>query len=171
MKDYPLATRWPVPAVPATVSGTRKRVIAQLRLWGVQLDPDTAATLELLASETVTNAVRYAHGAEIEITVAAEPGTVLIAVTDGSTDMPEVRRAREEDESGRGLFLMQALATEWGCTTAVGGKTVWLTFGLPPRPGRPPRRADPRRSGALADQARALRVAVQRAFTIRGTTA
>lgn len=132
--DFPLAMRWSVPALPASVAATRKRIVAQLRLWGVPLEADSVGTLELLASEAVTNAIRHGHGTTIEIALAARPGTVLLAVTDDSVTEPALRHANADEESGRGMFLVQALATRWGCVPEVIGKTVWLTLELPKRP-------------------------------------
>nr|WP_236075474.1 ATP-binding protein [Streptomyces coffeae] len=55
-----------------------------------------------------------------------------VEVSDASEVMPQPRRARPEDESGRGLALLTALADGWDAEPrACGiGKTVWFELKL-----------------------------------------
>ncbi|MGP9018846.1 SpoIIE family protein phosphatase [Streptomyces sp. BR1] len=86
-------------------------------------------SVELLVSEVVTNAVRYA---ERPVTLRLLKTDVLrCEVGDDSPQLPRQRRARETDEGGRGLFLVNRLARRWGATRLSGGKVVW--FELPTR--------------------------------------
>ncbi|MFE7478282.1 ATP-binding protein, partial [Streptomyces sp. NPDC057575] len=40
------------------------------------------------------------------------------------------RRARDMDEGGRGLFLVNRLAKRWGAARLSTGKVVWFEIGL-----------------------------------------
>ncbi|MEV4194767.1 ATP-binding protein, partial [Streptomyces toxytricini] len=44
------------------------------------------------------------------------------------------RRARETDEGGRGLFLVNRMARRWGATRLSSGKVVWFELTLPLQP-------------------------------------
>ncbi|MCP2336447.1 anti-sigma regulatory factor (Ser/Thr protein kinase) [Actinomadura rupiterrae] len=82
----------------------------------------------LLASETFTNAVLHGGGDKVEVSVDVQERSVVVAVTDGGSGMlPHV-----VDEpcalGGRGLFIVQALAREWGFDVLDGGGVrVWFS--------------------------------------------
>ncbi|MFI6112733.1 ATP-binding protein [Kitasatospora sp. NPDC051164] len=136
--------RWFLASTPATVGVARHRAVAQLRAWGYQFDPDTASTLALLVSEVVTNAVLHGKGDFLTIAVVARGEEVFVEVLDASNVAPSPRAAAPGDEGGRGMFLVEALASAWGIQPTPRGKAVWLTYTLPeqPVPARGRRRAD-----------------------------
>lgn len=91
--------------------------------------------VELLVSEVVTNAVRYA---ERPVTVRLLRTDVLrCEVGDDMPQLPRVRQAGPADEGGRGLFLVQKLARRWGATRLGTGKLVWFEMALPAPAGEP----------------------------------
>lgn len=100
----------------------RKFVDETLRRWdcGEQLDVVT-----LLVSEVVTNAIVHA-GTEFEVSVGLTADAVRIEVTDKQSVLPTPRDAADEDTSGRGLALLDALSSAWGVETRPGGKVVWF---------------------------------------------
>jgi hypothetical protein len=51
---------------------------------------------------------------------------MLIRVWDASSQMPARQDARPDDESGRGLMLVDCLASEWGAYREENGKVVWV---------------------------------------------
>ena len=84
--------------------------------------------VELLTSEVVANAVRHGEG-PVTIDVACGADDVRIAVTDAGTDTPVVRHVGPEATGGRGMALLDHLATRWGLDRAqppATGKTVWF---------------------------------------------
>ncbi|MEU9338195.1 ATP-binding protein [Streptomyces sp. NPDC048290] len=83
---------------------------------------------ETLVSELVTNALRHGGG-DIRFRMRVRGGRVLIEVRDGSSVVPRVRHASVEDEHGRGLVLVDALADEWG--VSADGTTIWCALPLP----------------------------------------
>ncbi|WP_432097538.1 ATP-binding protein [Streptomyces sp. bgisy100] len=65
---------------------------------------------------------------------AREPAMLRIEVSDAATEHPILHKASEDEESGRGLFLIDALATAWGSHDRSPGigKTVWAECVLRP---------------------------------------
>jgi PAS domain S-box-containing protein len=60
--------------------------------------------------------------------------SVWVEVFDSDLRLPRIRSAGETDEGGRGLYLVDQLATRWGSRPTNDGKAVW--FELPLQPGR-----------------------------------
>jgi serine/threonine protein phosphatase PrpC len=61
---------------------------------------------------------------------------VWVEVFDGDLRLPRIRSAAETDEGGRGLYLVDQLATRWGSRPTKDGKAVW--FEVPVSPKREP---------------------------------
>ncbi|MFJ9060611.1 SpoIIE family protein phosphatase [Streptomyces sp. NPDC102409] len=111
---------WDFPADPAAVASARAAVTGKLTAWGLE---EQAFATELIVSELVTNAVRYAGGPVGLRLIRA--GVLLCEVTDPSNTQPRMRRARTTDEGGRGLFLVAQLSRRWGSRYGLTGKTIW----------------------------------------------
>ncbi|MFJ4467643.1 SpoIIE family protein phosphatase [Streptomyces sp. NPDC089424] len=120
LDDTTVAT-WNLPADTAAVSAARKHVTATMRTWG--LDGATSNTV-LIASELVTNAIRYAQP-PVSLRLIRGATGLTCEVTDGSTTSPHLRRARTFDEGGRGLFIVSQLTQRWGTRYHPQGKTIW----------------------------------------------
>ncbi|MFE7510733.1 SpoIIE family protein phosphatase [Streptomyces sp. NPDC057540] len=111
---------WEYPADPAAVHDARADVDARLGAWGLE---DLQFSTELIVSELVTNAIRYAGG---PVGLRLIRGPVLVCeVSDPSNTQPRLRRALITDEGGRGIFLIAQLAARWGCRYGARGKTIW----------------------------------------------
>ncbi|WP_405715860.1 ATP-binding protein [Streptomyces xanthophaeus] len=129
----------------AHVKSARNRVRQVAMDWGLALS--IVADLALLASELVTNALLHgqpARGCEIGVTLVLTPEHVRIEVRDAGNGLPEMRAAGEGEQSGRGLFLVDALSDRWGHITQVVGKTIYAEIDLKratPANGRPVVRA------------------------------
>ncbi|MEV8569609.1 SpoIIE family protein phosphatase [Streptomyces sp. NPDC051322] len=111
---------WEFPADPAVVAAAREATSRQLATWGLD---DLAFTTELVVSELVTNALRYAGG-PIGLRLIHEH-VLVCEVTDPSNTQPRLRRALCTDEGGRGLFLVAQLTARWGSRYDQSGKTIW----------------------------------------------
>lgn len=81
-------------------------------------------SMELLTTELVANAVRYA-GAAISVRILATSSGVRVEVSDDSPRRPVQRDPDPYAESGRGLWLVDALADRWGVDAHPAGKRVW----------------------------------------------
>ncbi|MEU2632497.1 ATP-binding SpoIIE family protein phosphatase, partial [Kitasatospora sp. NPDC007106] len=120
---------WTVDPDPAAVAKVRADATARLADWGLD---DLAFTTELVLSELVTNAIRYAGGPVGVRLIHAD--TLTCEVSDGSSTQPRMRRARLTDEGGRGLYLVAQLTDRWGSRYTAAGKTIWTEQELPTDP-------------------------------------
>lgn len=109
------------PSAPGKARGLVREVLVEWHL------DDLVDTAMLLSSELVTNAVRHA-GRRFDIVLERLPiGGLRLAVSDAASgDWPRVTNAGVDDEGGRGMWLVDKLATAWGTTSGRGGKTVWF---------------------------------------------
>lgn len=83
-------------------------------------------TAQLLVSELVTNAVAHA-GTAVEVECVPTEGGLRVSVWDGSRFLPSPGRPDEWDERGRGLVLVDTLASRWGAHRhSDNGKAVWF---------------------------------------------
>jgi serine phosphatase RsbU (regulator of sigma subunit)/anti-sigma regulatory factor (Ser/Thr protein kinase) len=117
---------WALPSELTSASRARSVIRRPLRRWGLT---DLLPTAELLVSELVTNAVRYAQG-RIGLRLVLEKALVC-EVLDDSAALPRLRHPDESDERGRGLQVVSQLAQRWGARRAASGKVVWCELPLP----------------------------------------
>ncbi|GAA2394990.1 hypothetical protein GCM10010420_20350 [Streptomyces glaucosporus] len=117
---------WRLPAEPRSVARARELACRQLADW--KLD-DLADTAELLVSELVTNALRHGEG-DIRLRLLLDR-TLVCEVWDAGLVQPRRRRARDTDEGGRGLQLVDLLSAGWGSRRTPRGKIVWFELDLP----------------------------------------
>ncbi len=125
--DEPLQIALPARAEAAS----RARSALRALLGPLGLDADAA---ELLVSELVGNAVRYAGEGEVLVHARVADGLLRVEVLDSSQVVPPLptRMPSADAESGRGLLLVEALAERWGAEPIPGGKRLW--FELTPDP-------------------------------------
>jgi anti-sigma regulatory factor (Ser/Thr protein kinase) len=120
----------------AEVARARALVGAALTSWGCATG--VVDDGRLLVSELLANAVRHAPGTWITLDVMQIGERLLVEVTDGSLAQPVVRQAGPREEQGRGMFLVQAIASAWGARRdRRGRKTTWCTLAVDGR-GAPP---------------------------------
>jgi anti-sigma regulatory factor (Ser/Thr protein kinase) len=113
---------------PEDAAPRRARRLARQALSRWDLD-DLTDPVELLVSEAVTNAVRYASR---PVTLRLLRTDVLrCEVGDDVPSLPRLREARAIDESGRGLVVINKLSNRWGATRTSTGKVVWFELRLP----------------------------------------
>ena len=89
------------------------------------ISPSASDVIQLLTTELVTNAIQHAHGA-VKVTAQISGDRIRIAVGDDSLGVPVPVTASSDDESGRGLALVDRLATRWGVEELPSGKVVWF---------------------------------------------
>lgn len=112
---------------PQSAGLARRFVRDRVRSWGVGTDEDDVA---LMVSELVTNVGLHAR-TEALVSVSLRDGCLRVEVTDRSPQPVEVRPHALGAETGRGLRIVDALASDWGVQQAPAGKTVW--FEVPAR--------------------------------------
>jgi anti-sigma regulatory factor (Ser/Thr protein kinase) len=111
--------------------------VGRARGWLEELLPDCEQleVLTLLVSECCTNAILHTDsgkpGGQFGFAVEWMPEAVKAMIIDqGSPAVPAITvkadDAAWEDESGRGLLLVDQLADAWGAADLPGGRIVWL---------------------------------------------
>ena len=132
----------PVDTAPAAARATLR---LSLTLWGLNhLTTDAEAiTSELVTNAIITSRDKAPPGTEprhvtFRLTVEPDQGELCIRVWDPDPTPPprDQPLANDDDESGRGLHIVNALSNRWGWHPAPnGGKYTWATIPLNPQAG------------------------------------
>ncbi|AZM64306.1 hypothetical protein DMA10_07740 [Streptomyces sp. WAC 01420] len=114
----------------AAVRELRHRLTQALLDWGEQ---DIADVAELLAAELLANAVQHAlpvnsDCARVTLSAHQDTGSLHVEVADPDPAPPVMRDAATDEEGGRGLALVDALADQWGVAERADGKVVWFSL-------------------------------------------
>lgn len=109
---------------------TEARLALRQALEAWQL-PELADDIEVAAGELLGNVLMHTEGGAVMILeVLPEPvRRVRLTVQDRSSVWPRRRSPGEAATSGRGLLMIDALATRWGVEPRGDGKAVWCDFG------------------------------------------
>lgn len=112
---------------PGEVERARNLVGASMRRWGL---PDDGGVAALLVTELVTNALRY--GAQPMRMIAKDVDAGLrIEIHDARVgEPPRLRPTTPDSSHGRGMMLVDALASRWGWSEFGGEKQVWFELDL-----------------------------------------
>jgi anti-anti-sigma regulatory factor/anti-sigma regulatory factor (Ser/Thr protein kinase) len=125
----PSLTRLHLHLPPLTTSPAIARSLVEYACDSWRLD-DLADRARLIMSEIVSNAVVHAM-TDLDVTVVLRRDYLILQVRDRSLDTPrspDVDADSPYAEHGRGLRLVDMLATSWGSSTGEHGKTVWVTL-------------------------------------------
>ncbi|MQS14092.1 ATP-binding protein [Streptomyces kaniharaensis] len=124
------------PRHPRTPGRARVQLLRQAFEW--QVPDESTEIAALLLSELVTNSCHHARAPRDRLIgvrlLLPSPTLFRVEVSDARPDLPVPRHAAPDDESGRGLELVAALATSWGAHPrgeGYIGKTVWFELVLP----------------------------------------
>ncbi|MFE6056772.1 ATP-binding protein [Kitasatospora sp. NPDC056446] len=106
------------------------RQLLRAYLAGLPFGERYRDTAELLLGELFANAVQHGDAPDdrrIEVRFSLVRDRLRIEVHDAGSGRPSVRSSSPDDECGRGMFLVDALAERWGCCPRSGGigKFVW----------------------------------------------
>jgi len=110
-----------------SVRQARSLIRDPLKRWGLE---DLVPITELLVSELVTNAIKYAKG-DILLRLVLESDSLVCEVHDPSPALPRVLQVDRDAENGRGLHVVSQLATRWGARRTHAGKVVWCEQTVP----------------------------------------
>jgi len=141
-----------LPAHPLSVSIARTYVARILTNWE---RADLSDDAQLVASELLTNAIKAtlaAHqpNAEEPLVHGKHAGyechpwvglhqlgdDLVVEVWDCNRHPPKLRAPESSETGGRGLQVIDTLATSWGYRwPKTGGKIVWATLGVSPMTG------------------------------------
>jgi DNA-binding CsgD family transcriptional regulator/anti-anti-sigma regulatory factor len=114
---------------PTAAAAARRFVRGTLQAWGLSRpDRELSEPALLLAGELVTNAAVHAQTA-MRLRLGLSGEFLHIAVRDLDRRLPRVLPGDPQGEGGRGLRLVEQVATAWGAQHHPGGgKVVWCTL-------------------------------------------
>lgn len=104
---------------------SRIRRLAHDFLARLRVPPSACEDALLIISELVTNAVVHALPPAALRVRCMRCGALRIEVTDGGSQTPLPSYTDSEDEHGRGMFIVAALATRHGTVTRERGAMRW----------------------------------------------
>jgi anti-sigma regulatory factor (Ser/Thr protein kinase) len=109
---------------PAEVARARRYVAQHC----ADMPSDVRSIAQLLTSEVVTNALEHGAG-DIWLRLCKAESALRVEVTDASGAEPRPQQATPDSLRGRGLMILESLASTWGVAPAEPtGKTVWFTL-------------------------------------------
>ncbi|MFE9825482.1 ATP-binding protein [Streptomyces sp. NPDC005791] len=112
----------------------------RLDAWGIPYGSDAHDAVTLTVAELSSNAVRHGHvsGRDFRLRLCAEGTAVRVEVTDtrGERLPSPAETVPTDQDGGRGLLLVTALADRWGWYPCADGpgKTVWAVLDVFPCP-------------------------------------
>jgi anti-sigma regulatory factor (Ser/Thr protein kinase) len=113
-----------LPASPGAAAEAREFLWSALETWALD---GLGEVTELLASELVTNAVTHVGEQPIVLRVRAGSDRIRVEVDDPGGGEPFIRHVDETTTHGRGLLIVESLATAWGTRHHPDdGKSVWF---------------------------------------------
>ena len=128
-EDHRIA--FPLEAELTAVRRARSLIRDPLKRWGLE---DLIDNSELLVSELVTNAIKYASNNgedQVMLRLVLEPDSLVCEVHDSSPALPRVLQVDRDAESGRGLHVVSQMASRWGARRTATGKVVWCEQPVP----------------------------------------
>jgi anti-sigma regulatory factor (Ser/Thr protein kinase) len=117
---------WSYPSAATVVGQARAAVGSAADAW--ELPQPVIDDLLVIVSELATNAVIHARS-PVRITLDRLPNGARIEVYDEAASLPEPQRPDLSSGSGRGLWLVGALSSRWGCDEVDNGKKLWAEVG------------------------------------------
>jgi len=118
-----------VPDRPNSIPAARAFLTRLLDGWGIQ--DRVIDDASLLASELMSNAVTHGAGV-VDLKVEVEDGLLHVGVHDSSDAAPVIKEAGPDSSGGRGMWIVQSIAHDWGSDPSGDepGKTVWFELAL-----------------------------------------
>ncbi len=113
----------------------------QLTAMAVEHVPELADRVEHVAAELLANAMSHV-GPPVYVRAQVLARRFVLEVADRSASAPRQRVAADDDEHGRGLPIVTALADAWGSRITRNGKATWAELGAPRPAGGPSHRLD-----------------------------
>jgi signal transduction histidine kinase len=110
-----------IPPQPAAASLAR-RLMAHVVI--ILDSPGIEASAALVTSELVTNAIEHSEE-DIFVRFRAEHDMIRIEVVDSGGGTPEVLDRGSDNETGRGLLIVDRMTDGWGWHPLGEGKRVW----------------------------------------------
>ncbi|HWG15448.1 MAG TPA: ATP-binding protein [Streptosporangiaceae bacterium] len=128
-----------LPYTPSSVAVARSRLTSDLAAAGIY---ETAVgDAALVVTELLSNAIRHAAplpGAQVRVAWTIDHDALRVAVSDaGDGPLPHVTEPAPSAPGGRGLGIVETLASRWGVRRDDGETTVWAVLAAPHLPSAP----------------------------------
>ena len=81
----------------------------------------------LVTSEMATNALVHAES-PFRISVARSGNAIKLTIQDATSRSPHMRKFDTRSARGRGMGIVAALSSSWGCDVGPRGKIVWANL-------------------------------------------
>jgi anti-sigma regulatory factor (Ser/Thr protein kinase) len=117
-----------LPATAAAAAAARRLVTRSLGRWHLA---DRTDDVLIITTELVENVIKHTNAGG-QLRLCLHQGRLLIEVTDYSTVLPHVREVDSNGFGGRGLRMVQTVATRWGARPSGSGKVVWAELATTP---------------------------------------
>jgi anti-sigma regulatory factor (Ser/Thr protein kinase) len=117
----------------ASIRAARRFVLAAIG----DAVPDLRDAISVMVSELAMNAVQYARTSFV-VSIELSGDSLRVEVSDSGGGSPEAQPLPPASSPhGRGLFLVDRLADEWGVSPAADGpeRTVWFRVAMRSRQG------------------------------------
>lgn len=122
-----------IPSDSAAIAGARRFTETFMRGHGMAGLIDA---MVLMVSEVVTNAIIHG-GSDAELRLILTGEAVRVEVADRSAALPAVRQYSDTATTGRGMMIVESLASAWGTQSRGDGKVVWFVVdAATPAPSR-----------------------------------
>ncbi|MFF6772690.1 ATP-binding protein [Streptomyces sp. NPDC012637] len=123
-----------LPSSPPYIGMSRRIAAGAMERWD-GIPPEVAADTVLIVSELMTNAVQHGGGTDtpqaVGLRIEHSDGQLLVEVTDSSSKPARLKSAGVQATNGRGLQLVEKLATAWG--TSNTNRTTWARVATEPQ--------------------------------------
>jgi anti-sigma regulatory factor (Ser/Thr protein kinase) len=110
----------------------RDWIYQALQIWDVD---DRDGVADVLTSEVVTNAVRYAGSRPLVLRLAWELGRLRVEVEDDGSGTIAVKPIDPSRGDGYGLVMLERFADRWGWERSDRGRSVWFELAIDDRSG------------------------------------
>jgi anti-sigma regulatory factor (Ser/Thr protein kinase) len=108
------------------LSAQAARSVVHSTCTDAQVPAPVTETALLLVSEVVTNAITHGDGRPV-LDIEVNSDRMRVCVTDAAADVPRVQPQDDASEHGRGMFIVDSLASRWGVSPlAPTGKSIWF---------------------------------------------
>ncbi|MFJ3365802.1 ATP-binding protein [Streptomyces anthocyanicus] len=116
-----------LPCVRESVRRARDLVSSVLTTWG--MDDALTDCGQVIVTELLANTVEHTETPLSKVTIERRSNrSIRIGVSDQSHDVPHVKTADADSESGRGLRLVAGISSQWGYDTHRWGKVTWAVI-------------------------------------------
>jgi serine phosphatase RsbU (regulator of sigma subunit)/anti-sigma regulatory factor (Ser/Thr protein kinase) len=120
LEDFDLDPAPTVPVPPVTAGAVAGGAV------GGSTGPAPAGAWELPVPGAIPGRPPFSAPKDFAMRLRRGSSAVWVEVFDADMRLPRIRTAEESDEGGRGLYLVEQLATRWGSRPTRNGKAVWF---------------------------------------------